>query len=156
MDGRIRAIDVRFQCVEVISGVIGIQKIRLQVDAADAVVTTTAGADIESPARLTIFNQALVSTTLVRREIRCYTVLRASLAVFTDTVCRVATNAIFVSDRSPVNGQTLVTAHRRAARQPGEHECNPNQIQFAAVCSHGTLQSFVQFAVMLSQIHDGA
>ena len=103
-----------WQFVQMVARIISVDEVAFAMRRTNAIIRTSTVAKIECSRWLTVIVQPLVVTGPVRLKIRRHTMFRAGLAMITQAVHRIAPGAILKSDRVPVAGRALITAHRRA------------------------------------------
>src|SRR5262249_49794267 len=93
----------RAQRIQLTAGFVCAEKRRLQIGWAYAVVPIAARTDVKSILWSAEFAQPLLSSTLVCGQIRRDAVLCARLATIRDATAGASRDAVFVTDRSPVD-----------------------------------------------------
>ena len=78
--------------------IVGVKKVWLEIDAANAVVATAIDANVKAPPRLAILYQAVLAARLVVAKICSDTMLGTGLAVLREALARIASCAILKSD----------------------------------------------------------
>jgi hypothetical protein len=79
------------------ASIVGIQKIRFPIDAANAIVTSAVIANTEPSMWLAVLNQTLITTTLIGRKIRRYAMFGTGFSVFCETIRGVTTRTVLVA-----------------------------------------------------------